>query len=537
VERSGEYTAVETDLTTQLIGGFLRSSTEHADRPALEVAGETLTYAELRREADAIAALLLDADLDGPPLCAVFAYRSRTAFSGILGSLIAGFGYVPLNRTFPLERTGYMLEKAGCPALIVDEASAEQLSAVLAGTTRELLVILPDADDLEPLRREFPQHRFAGRDELAAQGTPSPVAVDDDDIAYILFTSGSTGMPKGVGVTHRNVRAFLDYVVPLYDLQPDDRLGQLFDMTFDLSIFDMFAAWDRGACVCCPADLTRPDRFIRDAELTVWFSVPSVAIVMQRLGMLKPDRYPTLRFSLFCGEPLPSDLTAAWAAAAPNSIVENLYGPTELTIACTHYRWTPEAADKAHLGVVPIGWPYPDMKLLIVDEQLRPVPEGQAGELIMTGPQMTPGYWEDEEKTAERYVVPPGMSERYYRTGDRVKRESPDGPLLYLGRVDHQIKVRGHRVELGEIEAIVREESGAQGVVAVGWPKTAAGVAGIEVFMEGEDWPVADILARVSERLPTFMTPKRIHLRDPLPLNANGKYDRRALFDQLEAGR
>ena len=526
---------VATELGDLLIDGFLRTSIVHADRPALEVGGEVVTYAELRRDADAIAALLLDAELDGPPLCGVFAHRSRTAFGGILGALIAGLGYVPLKRTFPPARTAVMLEASGCRALVVDDESAQQLPEVLTAVEHPLTIILPGAEDVEGLRRAFPLHRFAGRDALDASRRPTPVPVDKDAIAYLLFTSGSTGTPKGVGVLHRNVRAFLDHVVALYDLQPDDRLAQLFDLTFDLSVFDTFAAWERGACVCCPANLTRPDRFVREAELSVWFSVPSAAIFMQRLGMLKPGRFPNLRLSLFCGEPLPAEIAAAWAEAAPNSIVENLYGPTELTIACTRYRWTPELAGEAHLDIVPIGRPFPGMEALVVDEALRPVADGDAGELVMRGPQMTPGYWRDPGKTAERYVVPTGTDARYYRTGDRVKRARPDGPLLYLGRVDHQVKVRGHRVELGEIEAVVREESGALGVVAVGWPRTAAGVAAIEVFLEGEEWPTNDILVRLGRRLPDFMRPRRIHVLDRLPLNANGKYDRRALVERLEA--
>jgi amino acid adenylation domain-containing protein len=526
-------------VTTTLIDSFLRSSEEHPDRPALEVEGRRLTYTELRREAEAISSLLTNAELDGPPLCAVFAYRSVTAFAGVLGTLHSGRGYVPLNRTFPPERSRYMLERAGCAAMIVDDATLPQLAEVLDGVERRLLIVVPGTADLDGLRAQHPRHDFAGRAELDAQPEAELVRVDEEAIAYILFTSGSTGMPKGVGVTHRNVRAFLDYVVPLYDIQPTDRFGQLFDLTFDLSNFDMFAAWERGACVCCPADLNRPDRFIGEAELTIWFSVPSQAIVMQRLGMLKPESFPTLRLSLFCGEPLPDDIAAAWAKAAPGSAVENLYGPTELTIAMTHYRWNPERRDGAHLGIVPIGWPYPDMEVLVVDERLRPVPDGEPGELISTGPQMTPGYWQDQEKTAERYVVPPGESVPYYRTGDRVKRAGPDGPLVYLGRVDHQIKVRGHRVELGEIEAVIREESGASGVVAVGFPRTAAGVAGIEAFIEGEATAAEarDVIARASKRLPSFMVPRRIHALERLPLNANGKYDRNALLARLEEAR
>jgi amino acid adenylation domain-containing protein len=526
---------VTSHASRTLSRGFLESADRYPRRPALEIGAETLTYAQLRHEAALIAGAIVDAGIGDPPLCAVFAHRSKTAFAGVLGALLSGRGYVPLNRTFPPERTALMLTRSGARAMVVDDESARQLPEVLAAVDYEMLVVLPGEAHVDMFRGQLPQHRFVAREEVDRQSPLERSAVDDDATAYLLFTSGSTGIPKGVGVLHRNVRAFLDAVLPLYDIGPEDRISQTFDMTFDLSVFDMFVAWERGACLCCPANLRRPDRFIRESALTVWFSVPSLAIVMLRFGMLKPERYPTLRTSLFCGEPLPADVASAWSEAATHSIVENLYGPTELTIACTRYRWTADSPVDVHLGTVPIGVPLPGMEPLVVDESLRPVPEGEPGELLLTGPQMTPGYWQDPDKTAAAFVTPRGQIRRYYRTGDRVRLARRGGPLLYLGRVDHQIKVRGHRVELGEIEAVVREESGLQGVVAVGWPRTASGVAGVEVFVEAETAVAEDLVPRLAKRLPDYMVPRTIHVMDRLPLNANGKYDRKGLVSRLEA--
>ena len=229
------------------------------------------------------------------------------------------------------------------------------------------------------------------------------------------------------------------------------------------------------------------------------------------------------------------DGNEAWAAAAPHSLVENVYGPTELTIACTYYRWNAEQSPlESALGVVPIGAPFPGMKMLDVDEGLKSVPPGQDGELLMTGPQLSLGYWQDPAKTAAAFVTPPGESEVYYRTGDRVRRPLDGAPLLYLGRVDNQVKVLGHRVELGEVEAVVRDESGIDGVVAVGWPNTPSGVGGIEVFLQTDGGGKAGWEERVAARLPVYMAPRRYHRLTTLPLNTNGKFDRRALAAQLE---
>ena len=520
-----------------LWAGFVETAERVPDRPAVVADGQTLTYAELADLARRIGATIqARSDLSGPPLTAVFAYRTLAAFAGVLGSLQAGHGYVPLNPTFPTARTRIMFEQAGCRSLIVDRNSLVQLDGVLAETSAPLLVLVPDLDDVRGLRAAWPAHTILGAADLASATTWTRPEPQPDAVAYLLFTSGSTGIPKGVMVAHRNVAAFLDYVLARYQVTEDDRLSQMFDMTFDLSVFDMFVAWARGACLCCPPKkaLMNPSSFIKEMELTVWFSVPSTAVFIKRLRALRPGAFPSLRLSLFCGEPLPLSVAAAWDEAAPNSVVENIYGPTELTIACTYHRWdTVRSPAEAEIGIVPIGEPFPDMRTLIVNQQLNEVAPGQDGELLVTGPQMTLGYWKDPDKTAAAFITPPGRSEIYYRTGDRVRRPMPGGPINHLGRMDSQIKLRGHRVELGEIESAVRDACGRDGVVAVPWPVTENGYEGIEVFVEAEPLDVVALRGDIAGRLPDYMVPRRFHFLDRLPLNVNGKFDRKALAASL----
>jgi len=522
-----------------LTHGFLRSVEAFGNRPALEVEDEVLTYVELFERAACLAATLVQyPSADGPPLTAVFASRSATAFAGILGVLLRGHGYVPLNRKFPPERTRTMLLRSGCRAVIVDSASERQMDQVLEGIDSGILVVLPERQATGDLAARWPQHRFIGAAALASPEQWGPVEVSLDSIADLLFTSGSTGVPKGVMVAHRNVRHYLDFITENYSISPEDRFSQTFDMTFDLSVADMFVAWERGACVCCPSEkiLINPGRFINDARLTIWFSVPSTAVFMKRLGALKAGAYPGLRVSMFCGEALPVEMAKAWSEAAPNSILENLYGPTELTIACTHYRWDAlRSLSESAYGIVPIGEPFPGMVPLVVDESLNEVRPGEDGELLMTGPQLSPGYWLDPVRTEAAFVKPPGRNEVYYRTGDRVRKPVDRGPLLFLGRNDNQIKILGHRVELGEVEAVVREEFGVDGVVALGWPRTVGGAGGVEVFLQAEGPARPNLKQRVAERLPSYMAPRRYHYLPRLPLNANGKYDRDALIKHLEA--
>jgi amino acid adenylation domain-containing protein len=538
----GETSAVPQSpaATRSLRSGFLRSSDQYPDRPALEVDGQSLTYSELRGRATAVAATLQRRALaNGPALTAVFAARTATAFAGVLGGLLRGHGYVPLNPKFPAARNQSMLERAGCTAIVVDAERANVLEELLEGVERSLLIVAPDLDDVSQLAAKLPMHTVLGAADMEPASAWVETPVDPDGIGYLLFTSGSTGQPKGVMVAHRNVVAFVDAMTDRYGIDETDRLSQTFDLTFDLSAFDMFVAWDRGACLCCPpeAALMSPGQFIRDAELTVWFSVPSTGVFMRRLGALKPDSFPSLRWSLFCGEPLPAEVAKAWALAAPASQVENLYGPTELTIACMLYRWDSDRSPhECEHGVVAIGVAYPGMRTLVVDEALREVAPGESGELLLTGPQVTLGYWKDPERTAAAFVVPPGEEVTFYRTGDRVRRPVAEQPMTYLGRVDHQIKILGHRVELGEVEAALRDESGVDAVVAVGWPKTASGANGIVAFIGDLEVDAPVVLEAVRSRLPAYMVPRRIHRLAELPLNANGKFDRRALLERLESG-
>lgn len=529
-----------------LRSGFLRSSERFPDHVALEVAGTQLTYSELRARAESIASTLdrYDGGRDSlpnspaSPLTAVFGHRSAATFAGILGILFRGHGYVPLNPTFPPERNRDMLLRSGCRAVVVDGQGERQLVEVLEGVDVPLLLVFPEREDVSALASALPRHQVLGALDLESGSGWHPGPVEPGDIAYLLFTSGSTGIPKGVMVAHRNVRAFLDSMVSRYGITPEDRFSQTFELTFDLSVFDLFLAWECGARVCVPSHAQKmlPAKYIQDSGLTVWFSVPSTAVLMGRLRLLKPGAFPELRWSLFCGEALPVDTLEAFVRAAPRSTAENLYGPTELTIACTLYRWDPERSpSESELGVVPIGEPFPGMEVLVVDEQLHEVPPGATGELLMTGPQLSLGYWKDPEKTAAAFVRPPGRDRTYYRTGDRVRRSRGASPMVYIGRVDNQVKIQGYRVELGEIEAVVREEMGAEVAIAVGWPRNPSGADSIVVFvLETVSAPV-DSFKRVRSRLPAYMTPREIRHIAEFPLNSNGKVDRKALLAQLES--
>src|SRR5438874_170552 len=524
------------NMPQTLLTAFLRSFEEFPDREAIDVGGRQTTYQDLANRAKSLGATVRRALPSSEiSLTAVFAYRSQTAYAGVLGALMAGHGYVPLNPTFPVDRTRLMVERSLCRSLIVDARSEPQLERLLSEFPFPLVVICPDQNDVTELAKKLPKHQIIGAAELIDPAEWKSRNIDVNSIAYLLFTSGSTGQPKGVMVSHANVLHYVDYVTKRYGIEKNDRLSQTFDLTFDLSAHDLFVTWGSGACLCVPTQkqMIKPGAFINAARLTAWFSVPSTAVVMRRLGELKSGLYPHLRLSLCCGEALPVEVVRDWSAAAPNSIIENIYGPTELTIGCTAYRWDNRTSPvECEQGIVPIGEAFEDMEALIVDEDLREVAVGCEGELIMTGPQLSKGYWCDEEKTKRAFVSVKGREGVYYKTGDRVRRSAPNRPLVYLGRLDNQIKVLGHRVELGEVEAVVRNLSGVDAVVALGWPG-GGNADRIELFLEADRFDTQPLMNQLKTKLPSYMVPRQIRVLRRFPLNPNGKYDRRALETML----
>ncbi|MFG2194100.1 amino acid adenylation domain-containing protein [Streptomyces sp. NPDC048639] len=507
-----------------LYAWFAGSADRFGDCTALEVGGETLTYGELRDLVERLAArLVASAGGVAPRRVGLLASRSVTSYAGYLAILRAGAAVVPLNPEYPASRNA-----ATAAAAELDTVIAESVGA--------------DGDLGVPLL-------VAGSEELAALRAQAPPALPPcpatpDDIAYIIFTSGSTGTPKGVPVLHRNIDAYLAHVVPRYDVGPGSRLSQTFEPTFDGSVHDLFVAWGGGGTLVVPrrGQLMSPVKFINTARLTHWFSVPSLASFASRLGTLTPGSMPTLRRSVFGGEALTLSQARAWQAAAPGSRLENLYGPTELTISCTEYGLPGSVEDwpRTANGTVPMGSCYSTLESLILDEKGEPA---GTGELCVRGPQRFPGYLDpannagrfltrDEDGTLEHHAGTSPLTDRHwYRTGDRVTVEE-GGLLVYLGRTDHQVKIRGHRIELGDIEAPLREQAGVRDaiVLAVEGPD---GEKDLTAAVSGSGCDAEELYSALRARLPPYMMPRRITALEELPRNTNGKIDRRALLAAL----
>lgn len=522
-----------------LHAGFFASAARHGSRPALHVQGRTLTYAELRDGALGIAQSLAASVGRPHPKVGILANRSLEVYAGILGTLACGGAVVPLNPGFPVHRTRQMIELAEVEALVVDTAGAGVLGAVLDGYARPIRVIVPDPSTRQRNAELPTPHGYVSPAADAAGFEVQSSA--PGDLAYLFFTSGSTGAPKGVGVLHRNAVRFVEMSDERYRGLPlgcDDRFSQFYDITFDSSLSDLFVSWHFGGCLCAPtaSEWVSPNKFILAQALTVIDIVPSMGHGMARGNGWRPGRFPGLRLCRFGGEALSADLAASLAQAAPAAVIDNVYGPTECTVDAAYYRWDRERSQRECLhGVVPIGTAGPGVGLRVVDEALREVPLGSEGELLISGQQVTPGYWMNPERTAKSFVRLPGSDVVHYRTGDLVRRV-PDGePIPYLGRMDYQIKIAGVRIELGEVEHELRRVSGTDLAVAVGWPPTTGGASGIVAFVAKPDADGARLREQLKERLPSVMVPSRVHVLAELPLNVNGKIDRKALIERLRA--
>ncbi|OEJ36233.1 AMP-binding protein [Streptomyces agglomeratus] len=478
---------------------FLRGLALNPHGSALRIGSETVTYRALHEQALTYAGSLGSAKVVG-----VFAGKTVTAYAGILAGLYAGATVVPLHPDFPASRTRHMLEHSAADALIADDAGRSALRQSL-GQGFDVPVVEPDPD----------------------RALSEPRAVEASDIAYMLFTSGSTGRPKGVPITHGSTHHYFELLDARYDFTADDVFTQTFDLNFDCAMFDLFCAWGSGATVdpVPPAAYRDIPSYLSERGITVWFSTPSAISLVRRMGGLGEAAMPGLRWSFFAGEALRCQDADDWQDAAPASTLENIYGPTELTVTITAHRWDSLTSPALAVnGMVPIGAVHEGHDHVLIDEDGSETPV--EGELLITGPQMASGYLDpadDQGRFVER------DDRLWYRTGDRVRR-LPSGELIYLGRLDSQVQVQGWRVELAEIDHALRLCEGVEDVVTVARP--VDGSTELVVFYTGAVRPPTELARSLREVLPMGMLPRHFEHVSEFPLNSNRKVDRPALAEQ-----
>jgi amino acid adenylation domain-containing protein len=497
--------------TTTLHGLFEDQVAAWPDRIALTDGDRQLSYSDLDARAEALAGRLRTAGMVPGDLVATCLARSAEMVVSILAILKAGCAYVPLDPDYPEQRLEFLLEDSEAVAIVTDSTRVENLATGHCGVVRI------DMGGGDTVRRDRAAETPAG-------------------LAYVIYTSGSTGTPKGVAVTHANVLALMAATAPLVSIESIDVWSLFHSASFDFSVWEMWGALLHGGRLVIVGNAHTKSleafvQLLQDEQVTILNQVPSVfrhlVAAYERLGCPRL----ALRTVIFGGEALdPTSVARFWRLCCGTRVrMVNMYGITETTVHVTFCDLTDELLARARNGT-PIGRPLPHLAVHLMDEEGRPVPDGEPGEMWVSGAGVAQGYLGKPELTASRFRADDGMSVVSYRSGDLARRE-PDGSLSYLGRIDHQVKVRGFRIEPAEVESVIMEYSGVTGAVVVAH-ESPQGHRRLVAYVEADGGPTEKSMREfVAEQLPAHMTPAQFIVVPRLPTTANGKLDRRALPD------
>ena len=517
------------------------SAAKYPDKEALAFKDQTITYAELEIEANKLAHSLSGLGVKKGERVGIHMNRSIGSIAGALGILKAGATYVPIDPMCPQSRLSYIINKCGIKFLLTSQEKLTNIErAFPENSPLESILIM---NGLDSGSRSFGSAKLIDWREI--QETASKDAPDtktiDSDLAYILFTSGSTGNPKGVMISHLNSLTFVNSAHDFFRIKMDDRFSNICPLHFDMSVFDLFVAFKAGASVVIIPESTaifplQLAQYIAKNKISVWNSVPSALTMLANLTNLDKYDFSGMRLVLFAGEVFPIKYLRRLMEFIPEAKFYNLYGQTE---ANTSTYYLVEQIPSDDTAVLPIGRSLPNFEVFALNEDGKKVSEaGDKGELYVRASSVALGYWDDVEKTQERFVKNPlksDLNEIVYRTGDLVRLDS-EGNYVFLGRKDHMIKSRGYRIEIGEIETILCNHPEIKNAVVIPIPDELIGnrISAFIVPLTPGKIEKEDILNHCSKHLPKYMIPEIIEFRDSLPATSSGKVDRKELSTQMK---
>jgi L-proline---[L-prolyl-carrier protein] ligase len=513
-------------------------------RPAVASDGCLLTYQELDRLSNKVARALLGLGVAPGDRVGILAPKSAAAVIGLYGTLKAGACYVPLDPKAPAGRLSHIVRDSGAIVIVADEARtslAVSLADAAPGRPGAVVVGVPGMPEPAAAASAPAQGAAMVPWTAVAAESAEPLAEElaiETDLAYILYTSGSTGTPKGVMISHRNSLTFVDWAATAAGLGEQDRVCSPAPLTFDLSVFDIFATCRAAACLTVLPEgaATFPvsiARFLANAKISVWYSVPSVLTLLANYGNLQQSDLSELRVVVFAGEVFPPKHLARLMAELPHPRYLNWYGPTETNV-CTAFE---VPAGWADTRPVPIGKACANTEVFAVTSESRRVSRpGEEGELYVRGPSLMCGYWGQRAKTSEVLVRNPFRAEYdefVYRTGDLVTLE-PDGNYAYLGRRDSMVKVRGYRVELGEVEATLYRHPDIREAAVLPVPDELLGsrLRAVVTADDASNLTRENVLDHCRRWLPGYMVPDIVEFREQMPRTSTGKVDRAGLAQE-----
>lgn len=535
---NGKIDKIKLSRPSSLVELVLNTIHKTPEATALWVDEHSYSYEKIFNFASLLASVIKN---EPGETCMLYCTRSLVGYYSILSCLLAGKAYVPMNPRLTEERNRLVAEDSLAKVVVIDNYSLEKAEMLFSKWEAELTLIFPDLDE-PPEWASSSIHKVVCKKSLKKKGQinvfPTPEAP-----ACLLFTSGSTGRPKGVMLTHKNLLSYWHSAMQVYNPNKDDRFAQITELTFDLSMHDIFLAWGNGASLyVLPEKLYGSlkfflglTHFIQRHKLTFWMSVPSSAAIMKQMKLLKSDLFTSLRCTVFCGEPLAESLANVWSRTAPNSALFNLYGPTEATIGFTVHQWLPSQSSGS---IVSIGNPLPTQEICLVNEEDNIVKDGEVGELCLGGDQVVTGYWQNVQLTKSRFLnkkFDGKKSKHWYRTGDLAKVS--EGRLSFIGRLDDQLQIRGCRVEKLEIENELKKISGTDLVAVVPWPYSEDGILlGVVAFISGSKLGEQELTKRAKQSFPDYMVPTKFYFLDYLPQGGTGKIDYQKLKASLSEG-
>lgn len=505
-------------------------------RPAVVGRDRSVTYAELDDASARLATVLRGLGVGPGARVALHLDKSIEAVAAVHGVLRAGGAYVPVDPGAPAHRCGRIIEDAEVACVVTDRARLASWGASGSGVPEAPVVVL-DADRSE---LDAPPAGLLGASDVAeAEPDERPTGAISLDLAYVLYTSGSTGVPKGVMLTHRNALSFVEWAVRHHGLAADDVLSSVAPFHFDLSVLDLFAAPAVGAplvlvdrtATTFPAELRST---LEGAGVTTCYAVPSLLTMLALRGGLEPGSLRQLRRILFAGEVFPTRHLRLLMSQLPHVSFHNLYGPTETNV-CTSYD-VPAVLGEGEQPV-PIGRAIDDVELVVVTDEGEPAGTGEVGELLVRGPTVMAGYFKDAERTAHALVPHPfrrDAADPCYRTGDLVRLRS-DGALDFLGRRDAQTKHRGYRIELGEVESALHSFPRVVEAVVVPVPDELVGNR-LRAVVVAPGTAAKDLVAHCRRLIPSYMIPEEWVFEGRLPKTSTGKIDRACLARVAGAG-
>jgi len=512
------------------------SAARSPNAEAVRLLAQALTYAELEKFSNQLAHALIGIGVVPGDRIGIYLHKSPAAVAGIFGIMKTGACYVPVDPNAPAQRLAEIARQCGLRALITSSLPYEKLSAAFLDECPMAAIFFVDKTP----DTSVPVPTFTFADSLPRQPLEPPIVhVIDHDLAYILFTSGSTGAPKGVMLSHLNALTFVNWACDTFAITAADRLSNHAPWNFDLSVFDIFAAICAGAAISLvPEGLSsfpvQLSSFIQDQKITVWYSVPMVLTMLATHGKLQDRDLSRLRVVLFAGEVFPIKHLRNLRRLLPQPVMANLYGPTETNV-CTWYEvgQIPENQTTP----VPIGKACANMAVIAIDEAGRPVfTPGREGLLYARGSNVMQGYYGRLSESAACFISNPlasGRDEKLYCTGDWVTLDDK-GDFMLIGRKDHMIKTRGYRVELGEIETVMVTHPAVSEAVALAIPDEAIGNAIHAIVIVNNSNPVTstELKRHCAEKLPSYMVPEEIEVCETLPRTGNGKIDRQRLLSE-----